>query len=294
MDDLEQFEPAFQRILVQLRPYLDDVVLIGGWVPFLYRRYGGFKEWRSRTSRTAELDVLLIPPLPAGDRPPLAKVLTDARLHPADQSAAAAVWEGDPHLGEVIEFLVPHEGTARQVGRVRSVDGQAGIGGISLPDVDLLHQHSVTLNVPVIGVDEAITTLRVRVPRLGAYLTGKAATFFKRQQMPTATGAARAEQKRAKDLLYIRDLMAAGPEVESRIRSDLAELRKTTRGRNWVSYGATQLGLLLGGSNDILLEEAAAMLAERDGLSPERAKADLRGHLTDARETLRPPKQRRR
>lgn len=292
MGDLEQFEPGFRRILIALRPYLKDVVLIGGWVPFLYRKYGGFREWRSRISRTAELDVLVIPPLPAGERPSLAKILTDAGFQPADKSGAAALWEADPRLGEVIEFLVPHEGTAKQVGRVRSVSGQAGVGGISLPALDLLHQYSVTMDVPVAGEGGAIATLRIRVPSLGAYLTGKAATFFKRQQTPLATGRVGPEQKRAKDLLYIRDLMAAGPEVESRIKGDLAELRKTTKGRNWLSYAATQLGLLLGGSDDTLLKEAAAMLAERDGLSPDAASADLKGHLTDALYTLRPPKQR--
>lgn len=84
--------------------------------------------------------------------------------------------------------------------------------------------------------------------------------------------------------------MAAGPEVEARVTSDLTELRKTKRGRDWVDYAGGQLRLLLGGSDDTLLEEAAAMLAERDGLGPDRAKADLRGHLTDALEMLRPPR----
>lgn len=35
-----RYEHAFRRIIVELRPYLDEIVIIGGWVPYLYKRYG--------------------------------------------------------------------------------------------------------------------------------------------------------------------------------------------------------------------------------------------------------------
>lgn len=41
-------------VLAALRPYLPDIVLIGGWVPELYRRYGGLS-WEGRLSRTMVL-----------------------------------------------------------------------------------------------------------------------------------------------------------------------------------------------------------------------------------------------
>lgn len=37
-----RYERALRRILFELRPYRDEIVVIGGWVPYLYRRYGGF------------------------------------------------------------------------------------------------------------------------------------------------------------------------------------------------------------------------------------------------------------
>ena len=57
--DLSSYERAFQRIVFELRPYLDEIVIIGGWVPYLYKRYGGFESWQSETSLTAEVDVLV-------------------------------------------------------------------------------------------------------------------------------------------------------------------------------------------------------------------------------------------
>jgi hypothetical protein len=33
-------ERAFTRVLWLLREYLPDLVIIGGWVPYLYRRWG--------------------------------------------------------------------------------------------------------------------------------------------------------------------------------------------------------------------------------------------------------------
>ncbi|MDP9200419.1 MAG: hypothetical protein M3P26_00600 [Gemmatimonadota bacterium] len=43
---------ALQRVLVALGPYRDDVILIGGWVPYLYQRFGGFSHWEVDIART--------------------------------------------------------------------------------------------------------------------------------------------------------------------------------------------------------------------------------------------------
>jgi hypothetical protein len=40
---------VLRRVLMPLRPYLEDVVLIGGWVPFLYLdRVGKAPMWSVR------------------------------------------------------------------------------------------------------------------------------------------------------------------------------------------------------------------------------------------------------
>lgn len=115
--DLTKYERAFQRIVLELRPYLDEIVIVGGWVPYLYKRYGGFESWQAETSLTAEVDVLVDRPLPTRSRRPLADLLREAEFHAADEGGLA-VWEGRVELGEKIEFLIQHEGSARQAGRV--------------------------------------------------------------------------------------------------------------------------------------------------------------------------------
>lgn len=62
----------------------------------------------------------------------------------------------------------------------------------------------------------------MNVPRLGIYAVNKAVTFPYRTPRAGET----VNPKRAKDLLYLRDLMAAGEEVISRIEDDVREIAR--------------------------------------------------------------------
>ena len=44
MADLSHLERALRAVLWHLREHLTDLVLIGGWVPLLYRRTGRVRE----------------------------------------------------------------------------------------------------------------------------------------------------------------------------------------------------------------------------------------------------------
>ena len=197
MPDQQQFEQGLRRILWALRDYLDDLMVIGGWVPHLYRRYGGFAEWRSDLSRTAEVDVLVPATLVPGGRPLVSALLHDAGFRPATEGNSAAVWENDPATGERIEFLVQHQGTARQIGRPRSLLGQERLAAIPLTDMDLMMRHTTTLHIPV-TIASGESVLAVRVPTLGAYIATKATTFAKRQPV-LVEGRASTNPKAAKD-----------------------------------------------------------------------------------------------
>jgi hypothetical protein len=269
-------ERGLDQALWLLKAFLPHLVLIGGWVPHLYRRYGGFREWSADLSRTFELDLLVSLPLErvAGDTIPAAL----RRAH-FESRAAGAVWEGGkPRVR--IEFMAAHRGTALERNQVVAVDGHEGFAALALDGLSLLRDFSTVLSVPVGRIDNAAQTVEVRVPTLGAYVVNKAITFPYR---PAEIG--EASPKRAKDILYLRDLMAAGEEVILRIEADLAELVKAGCAGE-LKHAAANTYLLLHGAMHRYLVEAAAVLAERERMAGGTAEADMAGRLTDLHELL--------
>lgn len=193
------------------------------------------------------------------------------------------MWVRDMAAGEKIEFLVEHRGPALRKGDSVPVGGQEGVAAIPLPNLDLL-ENTRSLRVPAGALEGTDQWLEVRVPMLGAYVVNKAATFMQRGDLRDE----RNVPKLAKDLLYLRDLMAAGREVVASIEADIAKLSgEDGRTRALVRTGANHLGLALGGALSRRLPEVAEMLLEREpGRSEDEALADVRGHLTDLQEIL--------
>lgn len=240
--------------------------------------------WRGKLSFTYEMDVLVDRSLPLGGRAPLAKLLEAAGLKAVDSGARGAIWERDPAVGKV-ELFVPHSGRARRQAQVTPIKQQPNLAGIALTDTELLHDHTTRLPIPVRRQDGTIDKLHVTVPSLGAFVTTKAATFFKR---PPEAHDAGSHPKSAKDLLYIRDLVAAGPEIVKRIERDVEQIRQHSGAHAEVlQRSATQLDIALQPKANRIVLEAAAMQAERDSVSEQKARGDLIGHLLDAIEILR-------
>lgn len=278
--DGSHYEPALYRVLWELRAYLDDVVVIGGWVPYLYRRYGGFTEWTGRTSLTVEVDVLLDRPLPPGDRASIPDILRGCGFRPSESIGGAAVWMGDVDSGEMIEFLVPHMGTARQQGDTVPVPAQGGLRAISLPGLELMRRYRRPVRIPV-ATDAGEAVLDVHVPWLGAYVVNKAGTFCRRSAHGDGGG------KRSKDLLYLRDVAAAGEEVMRRLEDDLREMARDRRVVGEIRNAGNNLRLAVNGAYPGEMNEAVAALRERDATqSGSAALAEFRGRLTDLLDLL--------
>lgn len=279
---LARHEGALRRILLEIAPYLDDVVVIGGWVPHLYQRYGGFTNWGARITLTGEVDLLVDRRIVPAGRLPLSEILRRAGFEPVESHGGFAVWERDIQAGESIEFLVAHQGTSLGEGNVVPIEDQKGLGAISLEGLELLQRFKRQLTIPVLTT-EGETLLDVWVPTLGAYVVNKASTYARRHER-----VAGGNPKRAKDLLYLRDLMAAGAEVVAKIEEDLCEIvDEDHRFRQRVCHARNTLYLSIGGAYQSLLPEVARMLVEREpSLDSEAAEADVRGHLTDLVEIL--------
>jgi hypothetical protein len=271
-------EPALHRILQELDAYLPDLLIIGGWVPYLYKWYGTSVPWQSSLSFTSEVDVLAPNRLTRNERPLLREILDAAHFRPAQSPEMSAIWEGDVERGERIEFFVVRNGPLIKADAPTPIADQQMIGAIPLDTLDLLQRNAAVLAVPTTLPNGDVRTVQVRVPQLGAYALNKCQTFNRRLSSATTEGA----QKRVKDLLYLRDLMAAGNEVVKRIRHDIANYLPAEQ--HEVDSAINALHLILRPPKVALFTEVGHILAERDGINPAAARADVQGYLTDLAE----------
>lgn len=277
--DSDERRQLFQ-VLLALRPYLGHLTIIGGWVPTLYKQHGGLG-WEGRLSFTTEVDVLAAAvPVEGGES--LENRLYAAGFAPARQGGPSALWAQTEAPNSEIEFLSPHSGPAQSLGQTGPLPGHGQVGSIRLADMSIMAAHTNTIRMPVMESSELIH-LEIRLPTLGAYLVNKAATYPTRQGYQTGEN-----PKRAKDLLYIRDVLAGGAGVVGRVESDLKSLLSAGEGEPaLIRKAKNNLDMTLKGQlYASALEAAAAMLGEREGRELSAARADVIGHLQDALDLL--------
>lgn len=257
-----------RKILGVLAPYLSDVVIIGGWVPELYRLYGGLT-WRTVPSRTTELDVLVESQLDPAGRPKLRERLESAGIRPARKELFPADWVSADSNVTVVEFLMQRPGPFNS-DSPRQIDLQGWLGAILVDDVQVLREFTHIL--PVQFGDERWD---LRVPTLGAWAVGKALSFGARPAIAAQDPNA---DKRAKDLVYLRDLIFAGPEVLSQVADDLKAVACTKSGQSAMHRAIKQLSA----PHEATLTNAARRLSARDS----RALATMRAEIISAEKFL--------
>jgi hypothetical protein len=268
----EHFRLVLFPILSELRDYLPQIVLIGGWVPFLHRHFGGAGGWEKDPVSTVELDVLLSETPAQGSPGALSEVLLGAGFQAVDRNSPPAVWERDTARGERIEFFLGHSGPAKTVGGVGPVPGEVGVGALSLEGMQFLREQIVELPVNAEGKRSGTDTLSVRVPSLPAFLIHKGAIFFRRSE----------REKRAKDLLYIVELMReGGPLVEGVEEGIHALCRDPGGGPSVARTARNNISLALAQTDGDLIPLLSDALAVRTGWSAPLARSRARGFLQD-------------
>ena len=270
----DAFDTVLVPVLRELREHLVNLVVIGGWVPELHRRFGTLRQWAVRPLRTTEVDILVpVPKVAPTDVESLAATLARAGFTPLGREGASAVWERNPTVGERIEFFVEHRGAWGTLNDVRPIEPRGRLGALGLSDVGILRERSVELAVPINENDAAASVVMVRVPELGSFLVHKGATFRRRTD----------PVKRAKDLQYVVDVMRSSDAVVDALQRQVSsycaeggEVAALTRtARNQVSLVVHDPG-----SADLRLRLGEA-LSVRDGISPGEGDARARGYLTD-------------
>lgn len=235
-------ECTIGRVMQLLRDHLSDGVIIGGWVPHAYARWGA-DPWGGRVAPTTTVDVLT-GPSPSG-------------------------WAARCPPDALITLVTPRTGPASPPGT------------ISPSAVALLAAHTTTLSIPVAEPAGRAGPLEIRLPRLGAYVANQALTVVARSARamgPTPKQAkdlvyihdvmAAGDAVRWRVENDMRKIWMSGPSISADHRTMRA------------AHGNLDL-VLRGTLGRALLPAAAAQLGAREGRSVPDAEARIRRALTD-------------
>lgn len=201
---------GFVHVLKALEPRIGELVIVGGWAWYLYRKYltgsvglqGEF---------TLDVDVALPRPLPHGRG--LDRLLEDAAFE-EDMTGENTppvtryAWPSREVPEAVVDFLTPARGAGTEA-TLRT----GGVVAQQLRTLDVLLEAPLELSINERSETENFVGA-VRVPRLGAFLLQKVQTLSSRR----AT-------KRAKDLFYIFDLADEGRGLREKIKADAEQIR---------------------------------------------------------------------
>lgn len=200
---------ALLRTIDILKPYLGEIVIVGGWVPFIYRRYGSMPT-RHPAVRTTDIDIAVPRKLAAGKRQTINDLLRKAgyqvRMYGSDTSVMK--YEMNSPATE-IEFLTPEAGGRGE----KTISVQRDLSAQALRYLQILLEHTKNIDIDdtVSGYD---VRLVARVPSPGAFVYQKGLTLDRR----------RSRSGTAKDLYYIFDVLDSSAQLRDSIPADIASV----------------------------------------------------------------------
>jgi hypothetical protein len=222
----------FGRLLAALEPWLDQVVIVGGWAHRLYRLHPDAQALDYPPLSTLDADVALSPTLMTGEQGIHARLLAfgfEEEFFGETRPPATHYHLGGESSGFYAEFLTPLVGSEYDRKRKRKMVMEvAGASTQQLRHIELL------LNSPwSIHVEHAEFSGRIRIANPVAFLAQKILIHRRREC-----------QDRAKDILYLRDTLevfgARLPDLADLWRSDVAGHLKS-RHANIVSTASRKI-----------------------------------------------------
>ena len=184
---------VFADLVRTLEPYLGEVVFIGGWVQALYVLEADGDG--ARVVRTADIDVTLADTLHSRDRPPLLGLLKKGGFHvtpfPDDRGFEISKDSVD------VDLLTEGPGDGDPV----DIEGQPGLRAFGYPNQALLRTNTREIIVGAEVHESLSPPQKILVPTLPAYVLVKLLSSSRRAAL----------SKRAKDLVYVYELMARAP-----------------------------------------------------------------------------------
>ena len=206
-------DPQLLATLAALGDYLQDVVLVGGWVPHLYRRL-----WPSESPvearRTFDLDAAVRGPLAVRSRSRLDVLLAAegyTQILGGPSELAAQIYQSPPNSDLLpIEFLAPLTGRRQQA----TIQIQKGVTAQALRYLNILLENTFDVRLSAEAVAGSVGELTVRIPIPGAYV------FHRGLIHPRGIS-----RRRGKDLYYIFETWASLPDLRDRIVTEITQMR---------------------------------------------------------------------
>jgi len=195
-----------------LAPYLDEIVIVGGWVPFLYNRYGQMSSPHPLL-RTMDIDVVVPRRVKERGRLTIDELLLragyEARIYGSD--VPVVKYELASPVTE-IEFITPEIGKPGKA--VLTV--QRGLTAQALRYVQILLENTKKIKISdtMYGSD---ISLVVTVPLPGAFIYQKGLTL--------SPGSHRSSAKVDKDLYYIFSFVDSFRGLRDPIPAEINSLR---------------------------------------------------------------------
>lgn len=184
----------FARLIIELQPYRDEIVFVGGWVHTLYLA----EENESGGVATEDIDITLPSELRAGDRPLLVELAARAGFErdPISDMGGVAPWmvyTNDAGHTVPIDFLT--EGHPRAE---LEIAGQDGLVAQGYTGQRMLLENARSMRVGISLHPLIDPPCVIRVPTLGAYVLQKGVSANTRLH----------PDKRAKDIIYILEIVS--------------------------------------------------------------------------------------
>ncbi len=197
-----------------LKPYLKDIVIVGGWVPLLYRRYGRIPS-RHPSVRTMDIDVAVPRRLKQSGRQTIDELPSSAGYKPRVYGSDVSIvkYELESPVTEV-EFLTPEVGHPGEA----TITVQRGLPAQALRYLQILLDNTMEIDISD-TVSGLHVSSAVKVPSPGAFVYQKGLTLSNRRA------------KVSKDLYYIFDLLDSSAELQGSIAAEINSLRSRYTGR---------------------------------------------------------------
>lgn len=208
MTDVEKIESIFFKVLNDLKDYLEDLTLVGGWMPYVYSRF----LWNN----------LVVKPITTADID-FGFGQAKTRVHPK------TIFE----LLSPLDYTERHPKMDRLYPVVLYKEGKVPIDFITFPDIaDSVIEKFVGSQININKIDKFDFLLKFRIPinvkskaqktsykiycpKPSAFLYHKAATFIDREN----------EQKQAKDLHYVYFILRYASDIDV-VFKEVAQYKK--------------------------------------------------------------------